>query len=91
MRRAIMLASTVVLILAACGGGDPSDADLRSALVDSGADPVIVRCIVGELSDEWTAADKDAILDLDTDHEWSVDKARFAEVYEDCGGAEGQG
>lgn len=66
----------VAALIGACGGDDgPSDQELRDALVDGGFEPAVARCYVGEMSDRWTNDEKQAVINVDLEYEFTTDSA----------------
>ena len=67
----LVIAALAVAVQVARDGDDgyvPSDVALRAAHTSSeraGLEPAVARCIVGELSDEWSPADKRALVSGD--------------------------
>jgi hypothetical protein len=89
---AVVLAITLLVIAYLMtrreGGYEPTDHELREAVYPRLADEVtdaVWDCIVRELTDEWSAADKRAVVAGLGDHDYSVRAQRQNEVHKKCG------
>ena len=69
-------------------GYEPTETELREAGYPRLADEVtdaMWDCIVRGLTEEWSAADKRAVVAGDGDHDFSVSPQRQTEVHQECG------
>lgn len=88
VRTTIGAALTITaLILGACGDGDdgPSEAEVRDAFIDLGFEPTEARCYVGQLYDDWSKEDREALVRLDSQYEdFSTSSEQLEAAEERC-------
>jgi hypothetical protein len=67
-------------------GRVPTDEELVAVHIQSGTLPGVARCVVGEMTDEWSPEDKRAIISGDGDYEFTLALTeRSMAVHRSCG------
>lgn len=86
-----VLVAVVVLLQAVASSNDdpgyiPSDEELVAVTIDSETPPAAARCFVAELTDEWSPADKRALVSGDMEYStYRVSQQRLIAVGTRCG------